>query len=99
MSFADVFLIDLAVASPFALLVYWRTLVHGRRFQLARPVGFQALVEAGATGVFTAGLFVYPVLLRMWTAWLILALGAGIGVIVGLFLQSIAILCLRDAEG
>lgn len=80
------------------MLVFWRTLVHARRFRRERVVGLQALIEAAVTGLFVAVLFVYPALLITWRVYPILAAGAGIGLFLGVIFRSIALLCLRGAD-
>ena len=95
--FDDVLAWDVFVSSPLAMLVFWRTLVHARRFRRERVVGLQPLIEAAVTGLFVAVLFVYPALLITWRVYPILAVGAGIGLFLGVIFRSIALLCLRSA--
>lgn len=94
---ADVLGRDVFASSPMAVLVFWRTLVHARRFHRERVVGLQPLIEAAVTGLFVAVLFVYPALLITWRVYPILAAGAGIGLFLGVIFRSIVLLCLRGA--
>jgi uncharacterized membrane protein YhaH (DUF805 family) len=89
------------VLAPFALLAAWRTWVYARRWCDREARGWWAVAEAGACGLILALLYLAPgivtrpaeappyVIAYGGAAWLL-------GVLMGLFLRTTAILVLRS---
>jgi hypothetical protein len=48
------------VLLPFATLAVWRTWVHAKRWRTRQSKGWQAVAEAGATGVIVAIVYLTP---------------------------------------
>ena len=85
---------------PFALLAGWRTWVYAKRWCDQQDRGWRAVAEAGACGVIPALLYLAPgIVLRPAEAPpYVIAYGGGallLGVAVGLFLRTTAILVLK----
>jgi hypothetical protein len=89
-----------AVLLPFALLAGWRTWVYARRWCDRQDRGWRAVAEAGACGLILALLYLAPgIVTRPAEAppYVIAYGGAALllGVVVGLFLRTTAILVLK----
>ena len=88
------------VLFPFALLAGWRTWVYAKRWCDQQDRGWRAVAEAGACGLIPALLYLAPGIV-MWPAEAspyVIAYGGGallLGVVVGLFLRTTAILVLK----
>lgn len=88
------------VLFPFALLAGWRTWVHARRWCDGKDRGWRAVAEAGACGLILALLYLAPGIVTRPTdapPYVIAYGGAALllGVLVGLFLRTTAILVLK----
>ncbi len=88
------------VLFPFALLAGWRTWVYARRWCDQQDRGWRAVAEAGACGLILALLYLAPgIVTRPAEAppYVIVYGGAALllGVVVGLFLRTTAILVLK----
>ena len=88
------------VLFPFALLAGWRTWVYAKRWCDQQDRGWRAVAEAGACGVIPALLYLAPgIVTRPAEAPpYVMAYGGGallLGVVVGLFLRTTAILVLK----
>ena len=88
------------VLFPFALLAGWRTWVYAKRWCDQQDRGWRAVAEAGACGLIPALLYLAPgIVMRPAEAPpYVIAYGGGallLGVVVGLFLRTTAILVLK----
>ena len=88
------------VLFPFALLAGWRTWVYAKRWCDQQDRGWWAVAEAGACGLIPALLYLAPgIVMRPAEAPpYVMAYGGGallLGVVVGLFLRTTAILVLK----
>ena len=88
------------VLFPFALLAGWRTWVYAKRWCNQQDRGWRAVAEAGACGLIPALLYLAPgIVMRPAEAPpYVMAYGGGallVGVVVGLFLRTTAILVLK----
>ena len=84
---------------PFALVAGWRTWVHATRWCDQQDRGWQGVAEAGACGLIPALLYLAPgIVMRPDEAPpYVIAYGGGallLGVVVGVFLRTTAILVL-----
>src|SRR5688500_14581233 len=92
------------VLIPFALLAGWRTWVYARRWCDQQDPGWRAVAEAGACGLILALLYLAPgIVTRPAEAppYVIVYGGAALllGMVVGLFLRTTAILVLKLHKG
>ena len=88
---------------PLATLAAWRTWIHAIRWRERRTAGWQGVAEAGATGFLIALIYLAQgVLTRPTDAspYVIVYGGLGmiVGVVVGLVLQTTALIVLRIGE-
>jgi hypothetical protein len=95
------------VMLPFAAVAAWRTWVHARRWRAGRPTEWQGVWEAVACGVVTLLILVLPRSARLVTAlmtqpiqtlaYLVFSLlvAAVVGLVLGMLLDTAAILVLK----